>query len=205
MGVAYPFFDSPPQRLPLPAMTLHKILVPLATGFEETEAIAIIDVLRRAELDVLTVSLGEVTVVGAHGIPVNADLGWEQLNEAEVTAMVLPGGLPGTTNLRDDPRVIALLQRLAAGGQLTAAICAAPMVLARAGLLEGERAYTCYPGVEEGLEQAGPRSADRVVISGSVLTSQGPGTAIEFSLAVVEALAGPEKAQEVARALLVSA
>jgi 4-methyl-5(b-hydroxyethyl)-thiazole monophosphate biosynthesis len=184
-------------------MSEHRILVPLATGFEETEAIAIIDVLRRAELEVVTAAIGPQQVVGAHGISVLADLTWEDLDETGITAMVLPGGMPGTTNLRDDSRVIALLQRLAGEGQLTAAICAAPLVLGAAGLLGEGREYTCYPGMAADLAQWGPRSEARVVASGTILTSQGPATAIEFGLAVVEALAGAATAQEVAEGMLV--
>lgn len=186
-------------------MSEHSILVPLATGFEETEAIAIIDVLRRAELDVVTASLGEKLVVGAHGIAVGADVTWDELDEAGITSIVLPGGMPGTTNLRDDSRVIALLQRLAGEGQLTAAICAAPLVLGAAGLLGNGREYTCYPGMAPDLVQWGPRSEARVVRSGTVLTSQGPATAIEFGLAVVESLVGATRAQEVAEGMLVPA
>lgn len=186
-------------------MTQHRILVPLAPGFEETEAIAIIDVLRRAELDVVTASIADKEVVGAHCIPVTADCVWSDLDESSITAIVLPGGLPGTTNLRDDERVIALLKRLGSEGKLTAAICAAPMVLGAAGLLDEGREYTCYPGMAGELAQWGPRSESRVVTSGTVLTSQGPGTAVDFALALVDRLASPEKAQEVGEAFLVRA
>ncbi len=184
-------------------MTQHRILVPLAPGFEETEAIAIVDVLRRAELDVVTASIGEQQVMGAHGIGVGADCTWEQLDESSVTAIVLPGGMPGTTNLRDDERVIRLLQRLASEGKLTAAICAAPLVLGTAGLLGEGREYTCFPGMAADLAQWGPRSEARVVTSGTVLTSQGPGTAIDFALALVATLVGSERSREVAAGLLV--
>jgi protein deglycase len=185
-------------------MTEHRILIPLAPGIEETEAIAIIDVLRRAELDVVTASIAEREVLGAHGIAVAADCIWEDLDEGSVTAIVLPGGLPGTTNLRDDERVIRMLQRLGSEGKLTAAICAAPMVLGAAGLLGDGREYTCYPGLASELAQWGPRSESRVVSSGTVLTSQGPGTAIDFALALVETLAGTQRAREVGEAMLVS-
>lgn len=185
-------------------MTDPKILVPLATGFEETEAITIIDVLRRAELDVVTASLDQREVQGAHGIPVLADCTWEELDEASIEAIVLPGGMPGTTNLRDDRRVIGLVQRLAGEGRLTAAICAAPMVLGRAGLLADGLDYTCYPGMDSYFSEFGERSEARIVRSGNVLTSQGPGTAMEFSLAVIEALVGEERASAVAAGLLVA-
>ncbi len=185
-------------------MSEHKILVPLATGFEEVEAITIIDLLRRAELDVVTASLEGQGVTGAHGVTVQADSTWEDLEESEITAIVLPGGMPGSTNLRDDRRVIALVQHLAGEGKLTAAICAAPMVLGMAGLLVDGREYTCYPGMGDFFTEYGPRSDEPVVTSGTVVTGQGPGMATEFALAVIETLAGGSRAAEVAAGLLVT-
>jgi len=184
-------------------MSAEKVLVPLAEGFEETEAVAIVDVLRRAGLDVVTASLGDRSVRGAHGIVVEADRRLAEVDGGGITALVLPGGLPGTTNLRDDPRVIELAQRLAGEGRLTAAVCAAPQVLAAAGLLDGGVEFTCYPGAAAELEGLTPVEGRRVVRSGSVITSQGPGTAIEFALEVVAALAGESKAAEVGEAMLV--
>lgn len=180
------------------------VLVPLAPGFEETEAVAIVDVLRRAGLEVVTASIAERLVPGAHGIDVRADRLWEELDEGSVTAVVLPGGMPGTTNLRDDPRVVSLVRRLAEAGRPTAAVCAAPMVLAAAGVLAEGTAFTCHPSTRPALAEQGPLEDPRVVVDGHVITSQGPGTALEFALAMVEQLSGPERAADLAGAMLVT-
>lgn len=184
-------------------MSEELVLVPLAPGFEETEAVAIVDVLRRAELRVVTVSLGGRRVEGAHGIALEADLGWEELDEASVTAVVLPGGMPGTTNLAADPRLVALVSRLAAEGRTTAAVCAAPLVLAAAGVLDGDVPFTCHPSARAALAELEPLAGPRVVRSGTVVTSQGPGTALEFALEVVAGLRGAERAEALAAAMLV--
>jgi len=179
------------------------IAVPLAEGFEETEAVAIVDVLRRAEIETVTVSLADRQVPGGHGITVTADRTWEELDEDAVTAIVLPGGMPGTTNLMGDPRVLALVRRLHGEGRLTAAVCAAPLVLAEAGLLSPEIEFTCHPSTRERLGELRPSEGPRVVRSGTILTSQGPGTALEFALEVVAVLRGPEVADRLAEAMLV--
>ena len=179
------------------------IAVPLAEGFEETEAVAIVDVLRRAELPTVTVALADRQVLGAHGIAVVADTTWDELDEGAVTAVVLPGGMPGTTHLMGDERVLALVRRLHGEGRLTAAVCAAPLVLAEAGVLSGDVPFTCHPSTRERLAEHGPSDGPRVVRSGTILTSQGPGTALEFALAVVEALRGAEVAAGLAAAMLV--
>jgi 4-methyl-5(b-hydroxyethyl)-thiazole monophosphate biosynthesis len=179
----------------------ERILVPLAEGFEEIEAITIVDVLRRAGLDVTVASLVPGSVRGAHGIPVvpDADLGTLALSAFSV--LVLPGGQPGTRNLLADERVLGLARRLHAEGRLTAAICAAPLVLHEAGILRDVE-VTAHPSVRGELAGARVRSGDRVVRSGSVLTSQGAGTALEFALELVAGLAGESKAEELARALI---
>lgn len=184
-------------------MSDNLILVPLAEGFEETEAIAIVDVLRRASLEVVTASLAKKLVMGAHGVAVEADLLWDEVDQSEVHAIVLPGGMPGTTNLRDDPRVLELVRRLSDEGRLTAAVCAAPLVLAEAGVLDGGVPFTCHPSTRPLLEAHSPLEGPRVILSGSVITSQGPGTALEFALACVEHLVGGERAGELAEAMMV--
>lgn len=183
-------------------MSAEKILVPLAEGFEEVEAMAVVDVLRRAELEVVTAGLHGVRVRAAHGVTVEADLPLAELDLDSITALVLPGGMPGSTNLAADQRILELCRRLAAEGRTTAAICAAPLVLQAAGVLEGHR-ITCHPATREQLAEAKPVAAPRVVESGSVVTSQGPGTALEFSLALVERFRGAQKAAELAAAMLV--
>lgn len=184
-------------------MSASKVLVPLAPGFEETEAIAIVDVLRRAELEVVTASLGELRVLGAHGIVVEADVEWGALEPEEFDAVVLPGGMPGTLALRDDSRVTDLVRRFAEQGRLTAAVCAAPLVLAASGVLTKETPFTCHPSTRESLAEYGPKEGPRVIRSGQVITSQGPGTALEFALAIVERLVGESKATALADAMLV--
>lgn len=184
-------------------MTKERVLVPLAEGFEETEAIAIIDVLRRAELDVVSASLGEIRVRGAHDIIVEADQRWEDVELDTITALVLPGGMPGTLHLRDDGRVVEFARRLASRDLLVAAVCAAPMVLAAAGVLDGDTPFTCHPSVRDKIEGLSASTEPRVIRSGNVITSQGPGTAIEFALAVVEHLVSAERAQALAGAMLV--
>jgi 4-methyl-5(b-hydroxyethyl)-thiazole monophosphate biosynthesis len=179
------------------------VLVPLAPGFEEIEAVTIIDVLRRAEVHVVVAGLSDGPVWGAHGLEITADATLDSIVADELRMIVLPGGMPGTTHLMEDPRVLELVRALHANGRTTAAICAAPLVLAAAGVVDGVQ-VTAHPSVHEQLGTARVETASRVVRAGSVLTSQGPGTALEFALAIVEELRGPEKAAELARAMIVT-
>lgn len=179
----------------------HKVLVPLAEGFEEVEAITIIDLLRRAEIAVTTVSVSQdILVKGAHGIGVKADAKIQEVKDKTFEAVILPGGMPGTSNLAESPELGDLIQRHQNGGQYVAAICAAPTVLAKYGVLKGKRA-TSYPGFEPKLTHAKVVNAP-VVEDGQVVTSQGPGTAIPFVLKMIEKLAGGSKAEEVRKAVL---
>ncbi|HTQ07861.1 MAG TPA: DJ-1 family glyoxalase III [Polyangiaceae bacterium] len=174
-------------------------LVPLADGFEELEAVTIIDVLRRAGVEVTVAAVGKSPVTGSHAIAISADAELDAVRERAFDAVVLPGG-PAAERLRDDERVKAMLRRLAAEGKLVAAVCAAPIALEAAGVLRGKRA-TAYPG------NALPSASfveQRVVVDGNVVTSRAPGTALEFALSVVEKLAGAHKRDEVARAMLVA-
>ncbi|MCH2106097.1 MAG: DJ-1/PfpI family protein [Planctomycetes bacterium] len=183
-----------------------KILVPLAPGFEEIEAVAIIDVLRRAELEVVTASLTPGAVEGAHEIRVEPDAWLDELELDSFDAIVLPGGMPGTRALMADERVLGLVKELALAGKVTAAVCAAPLVLAAAGVITG-REVTSHPAVREELGAAdGEVVGDpRVIESGAVITSQGPGTSIEFALALVARFASPEVAERLRAAMLVHA
>jgi protein deglycase len=175
-------------------------LVLLADGFEEIEATAIVDVLRRAGVTVTTAALGQNPVRGSHGIALVADRALDGTDDSSFDAIVLPGGMPGSKNLKEDPRVTELLSRSAAQGKVVAAVCAAPIALEAAGVLAGKRA-TAYPGHE--LPSA-RYSEDRVVVDGNVVTSRGPGTAIEFSLVLVEKLAGAPTAERLRSAMLVA-
>ena len=181
------------------------VLIPLAEGFEEIEAVVLIDVLRRGGLEVTTAALdGAGTVGGAHGITVLADEGLSDVDPASFDALVLPGGMPGTLHLMESERVLAAVRAVHAAGKPTAAICAAPMVLARAGVVEG-LPVTSHPSVRDRLGNAEVRAEPRVIRSGNVYTSQGPGTAIEFALELVRELVGAERADELAAAMLVDA
>jgi 4-methyl-5(b-hydroxyethyl)-thiazole monophosphate biosynthesis len=181
-----------------------RVLVPLAEGFEEIEAMAIVDVLRRAGLEVTMAALRPGAVTGAHGVSVKADAELGKLEAKAFDVVVLPGGMPGTTNLMEDERVLAAVRELSAAGKPTAAICAAPMVLAKAGVVQGVP-VTSHPSVRGKLGGAVERPEERVVRSGNVITSQGPGTAIEFALALVAELVGPGKARELAAGMVVQA
>jgi 4-methyl-5(b-hydroxyethyl)-thiazole monophosphate biosynthesis len=171
--------------------------MPLAEGFEEIEAVTVIDLLRRAGIEVRTATLAGPRVMGSHGIVMEADIALDAAEAADYDMIVLPGGMPGAEHLRQDARVIALLRRFAGEGRYTAAICAAPGVLAHAGLLDGRRA-TSFPGFLNGASAPGiGLSEEPVVVDGKVVTSRGPGTAIEFSLALIELLSGRAAANAV--------
>jgi len=179
------------------------VLVPLAEGFEELEAVAIIDVLRRAGIVVRVAGLRPGPVTGSHGITLQTDCGLDEVDPAELAMLVLPGGQPGTDNLVQDARILALVRELEGTGRRVAAICAAPLVLAAAGVLEG-RAATAHPSVRNRLAGAKIMEHDRVVSAGKVLTSQGPGTALEFAIEIVADLRGRAEATELARGMLVA-
>ena len=175
---------------------MSKLAVFLANGMEEVECLAVVDVARRAGVDVRMVSVtGDLSVTGSHGITVRAD----QLFEADACrgadALYLPGGLPGTTNLGAHEGVCALAREFAAQGKHVAALCAAPSVLGRLGLLRGKRA-TCYPGFEDALEGA-KNTRDGVVTDGNVTTGRGLGFAVDLGLELVRVLEGEAKALDV--------
>ncbi len=178
---------------------MAKVLVPLARGFEEIEAVTVIDVLRRANLEVVVAALEGDSAEGSHGIRLAADCSLDAVTPAELDAIVLPGGQPGATHLGADRRVRELLQTLASRGKLVAAICAAPTVLETAGILTGRRA-TAFPG--EPLPSA-EYSFDRVVEDGNLVTSRAAGTAMEFALTLVRRLAGHQTASGLRQRMLV--
>jgi len=179
-----------------------KALILLAPGFEDLEAIATVDILRRAEVDLTVASLHEDSATGSRGTTVVTDTNLTLLgDEARFDAVILPGGQPGTNNLAADRRVIERVQAQSRQGGLLAAICAAPKVLAVAGLLEGRR-FTHYPGALTEQEAAGSEPVnDAVVVDGNIVTGRGPGVAIDFALAVVEQLVDRETRDRVESAL----
>ena len=163
---------------------MKRILIPLANGFEETEAIATADVLRRANMDVVLAGIPGQIVEGAHGIKVISDKKIEDARKEEFDAVVLPGGNPGYKNLSQSNNVIDILRDFNSKKKLIAAICASPSILAKLGILNDKKA-TIFPGMEREI----PRPRDsKVIVDGNVITSQGPGTTIDFALEIVTQL-----------------
>ncbi len=180
---------------------MGSVLVPLADGCEELEAVTIIDILRRAGVEVVVAGLADGPVRASRGTVLLPETTLEAVREREFDLIVLPGGLPGADHLQADTRLITLLQQSVARGHKVAAICAAPKVLAHAGLLQGRHA-TAYPGALEGCGVDGfVRLDEPVVEDGPVITSMGPGTALDFALHLVETLCGHEQREAVERPL----
>ena len=180
---------------------MSKVYIFLADGFEEIEGLTVVDILRRGNVDIETVSIsGQKEVLGSHRISVKADRTFEDGSLADGDMYVLPGGMPGTKYLGAHEGLCALLKEAKAKGKKIAAICAAPSVLGDLGLLEGEKA-ACYPGFEERLKGA-EVVYERAVVSGQVTTSRGMGTAIPFALCLLGQLAGQEKADEIRSSII---
>ena len=176
---------------------MSHVLVPLANGFEETEAVTIVDILRRGGVTVTVASLDGAAVTGNHGITLVPDTDLDTALVRDFDLVALPGGQPGADNLESDPRIRELLQRMAASDRFVAAICAAPKVLKSAGLLD-DREATSFPGFIDEDPAPGMRySTETVVQDGKVITSRGPGTAMDFALKLVELLVGKEKRDDV--------
>jgi len=177
------------------------VYVHLAYGFEEIEALTVVDLLRRVEVPAKLVSVtSEKKVTGAHNISVEADVLFEEADYDECQMIVLPGGLPGTFGLRDHEGLCAKITEFAAAGKKVSAICAAPLVLGGLGVLEGKKA-TIYPGMEEHLRGA-VHGEGRVVKDENIITSQGPGTAMDFALAIVEEFCGAQVAEDLRKDLI---
>ena len=186
---------------------MPRVLIPLAPGFEEIEAVTIVDVLRRGGVEVVVAGLnGAGPIEGSHGIAVRADAALAQVQDQSFDMLVLPGGEPGVTNLSADASVQSLVADRMQAGTPLGAICAAPRILASGGFLHGRRA-TSHPSVATHLHAGGARYDDmqRVVRDGALITSRGPGTALEFSLKVLEMLGLGARAAELRQAMLVSA
>lgn len=176
------------------------VLVAIADGTEELEAVTIIDVLRRAKADVTVASVGSRKITASRGVKLVADVVISDCVGKVYDLIALPGGMPGAENLRDSNELTEILKVQASSGKLYAAICASPaVVLKHHGLLQNKKA-TCYPTLASALDNA---VDSKVVVDGNCITSQGPATALHFSLKLVELLFGKEKAQQVAQAMLV--
>lgn len=179
-----------------------RILVPLAEGFEEIETVTVVDVLRRAELDVTLAGLQPGPCRGSRGIVVTGDVCLDEIDPLDYEAIVLPGGMGGTLAMAEHAGLLEALRTFRSQDRWLAAICAASLVLDRAGVAEGTP-ITAHPSVH-GQLGANLQPEPRVLQSGRLITSQGPGTAMEFALELVSAWAGPAKSAELARAMVVA-
>lgn len=180
---------------------MASVLIPLAPGCEELEAVTVIDLLRRAGVDVVTAGLDAAPVRASRGTVLVPDTSLAAILDREFDMIVLPGGQPGANNLEADTRIRALLTRMSQAGKYTAAICAAPKVLAASGLLDHRRA-TSFPGAIDGLDIPGlDYRTDAVVTDGTLITSRGPGTAMDFALELIEILEGRATRDDVEAAL----
>ncbi len=177
------------------------VLIPLAAGFEEIEAVSLIDVLRRAKIQVIAASVdGRDEVQGAHGITLKTDRALEGITSEEIDMVLLPGGWGGTDILAVDENVQILLKQMDAKNKDIAAICAAPFALNSAGVLKEN--FTCYPSVEEKIRTSGYHSDQKIVQDGNVITSRGPGTAICLGLYIVKKYCGEEMFSQLKAGLL---
>lgn len=174
-------------------MFMKKILVAIAPGFEEIETITIVDILRRAGARVTLGATVEGVLKGSRGIKIEPDELLDTVLEKDFDLICLPGGQPGTDNLKNDERIEKILTRMQQEDKYIAAICAAPTVLQKAGILKG-KSITCHPSIKSHFDSY---IKDRVVVDGKVITSQSPGTAMEFSFKLVEILFGSERLKKV--------
>ena len=180
---------------------MAKVYIFLAEGFEEAEAMIPVDVMRRGGVNIETVSVtGNINVTGAHGVTMTADVLFENADINSADLLVLPGGLPGATNLNEHAGLRKALVEQNKQGKLVAAICAAPMVLGSTGILKGRRA-TCYPGFEQYLEGA-EYTHELCTIDGNITTGEGPAAAFPFAYALLSQLAGDDKARQVAEGMM---
>src|SRR6056297_28714 len=180
---------------------MSKVLIPLAPGFEEIEAVTNIDVLRRASIEVVTTGLDSLRVQGGHGIIITADKLIDDVNISEFNGIVLPGGIPGANNLLESSKVLEYLRKLNEKDGLLAAICAAPIVLEAADLLEGKDA-TSYPGFAKEMQSCNYLE-EMVVRDDNIITGRGPGVALEFALTIVEYLESKKYADDLRKSMLI--
>lgn len=180
---------------------MNRIAIFFAEGYEEIEALSVVDICRRCGLAIDMVSVtGKMQVEGSHGIVVGMDKAFAEINFDEYDCIVLPGGMPGTRNLEAHEGLMAQVDAFYGAGKYVAAICAAPSVFGHRGILKGRKAC-CYPGFESHLEGA-EVTTNPVEVSGHVITSRGMGTAIPFALALAGLFCGQEKAEEMAKSII---
>lgn len=177
-----------------------KVAVYFATGFEEVEALSVVDVLRRGGVEVVMTGIDSKTVVGSHKISINMDATINEIDHDKIDMMILPGGMPGTTNLAKNETLVKNLKSFKEQGKWLAAICAAPSVFGQLGLLEGEKA-TCYPGFEDQLLGC-VHTEDRVVVSGCMITAVGPGASLQFGYKILEIIKGKELSDKIKEGML---
>lgn len=180
---------------------MKKVYLFFATGFEEVEALTVVDILRRGNVDCKTVSVtGDYDVTSSHAVTVRADLLFDEQSLEDADMLVLPGGVPGTPNLKAHAGLKKLIESYHEAGKYLAAVCAAPTVYGEMGLLEGKNA-TCYPGMEDGLVGA-VKKTDSVVCDGQFITSRGMGTCVDFGLALLGKLTDEETAQTIGKKIV---
>lgn len=179
---------------------MAKLVIPISNGFEEIEAISIIDICRRAQIEVTIAALENLLTLGAHNIKVEADCMIEEINENDFDMIVLPGGLPNAFTLAENKKVIDLLKQFKEKNKNIGAICAAPFALHTADVLN--KNYTCYPSFEEKIRLDGYQNSDQYVIDEKVITSRGPATAMSFALQIVEILKGKELSNKIKSEIL---
>jgi 4-methyl-5(b-hydroxyethyl)-thiazole monophosphate biosynthesis len=180
------------------------VLIILADGFEELEAVAVIDVLRRADVRVVAAGVKDGPITSARGVRIIPDAALYAVRALDFDMVVLPGGMPGTDNLAKDERVRKIVREMSEADKYTAAICAAPYVLSEAGILSDKK-VTSHPAFQQKLKAAIVSDTERVVVDGKVITSQGAGTAVEFALQLVEILVGKERAEAISLAMVCAA
>ena len=181
---------------------MPKIIVPISNGFEEIEAISVIDICRRANIEVKIAAVEELLTVGAHNIKIQADCKIEDINSDDFDMIVLPGGLPNAFTFAENNKVQSLLKEFKEKKKKIAAICAAPYALHKADVLNEN--FTCYPSFEEKIRLNGYHNNDSIVIDNDVITSRGPATAMVFALEIVNILCGEETYNQVKNGLLLA-
>ncbi|GAB1465611.1 DJ-1/PfpI family protein [Aliarcobacter cryaerophilus] len=179
---------------------MAKILVPIANGFEEIEAISVIDICRRAGIEVVTAGVEDKVLIGAHNIKIEMDKKITEVDSSDFDMIVLPGGLPNAFTLAEDKDVQRLLKEFEEKNKKIGAICAAPYALHKAGVLNQN--YTCYPSFEKKIKDDGYQNDKNVVTDNNVITSRGPATAIDFALEIVKTLKGNDIYHQIKTGLL---